>query len=117
MKRAYFLSSCSTCQRILKELNLPECFELFDIKVNPIDVDTLDFVRSKVDSYEALFSKKALKFRSLNLDKMNLTEENCKKYILEEYTFLKRPVFIVDEDVFVGNSKKEIERLKQVINR
>lgn len=63
-------------------------------------------------SYEALFSRVALKYRALGLDKKKLSEDDYKKYILEEYTFLKRPVFIIKDKIFVGNSKNNIAAVK-----
>jgi arsenate reductase len=42
-------------------------------------------------SYEALFSRRAMKYRSMGLNEMELSEDDYRKYILEEYTFLKRP--------------------------
>jgi arsenate reductase len=61
MKKIYYLKSCSTNQRILKELNLGEEVALQNIKELNIDEKTLDFLKEKVGSYEALFSKKAMK--------------------------------------------------------
>ncbi len=115
MKKIYHLSSCNTNQRILKELNVGPEFELQDIKQENIDEATLDFIQSKVGSYEAMFSKRAMKFRSMGLNEMNLSEVDYKKYMLQEYTFLKRPFIIIDNEVFVGNSKKVVEAVKQKI--
>ncbi len=98
--------------RILKELNL-DGVELQNIKEENIDEATLDFLKEKVGSYEALFSKKAMKYRSLGLNKMELTEDDYKKYMLEEYTFLKRPFMINGEDVFIGNAKSVVEEAKK----
>ena len=112
MKRIYHLSSCSTCQRILKEINPSADVELIDIKVQNIDVETLDWIKSKVGSYEALFSKRAMKFKSMGLNQMQLTESDYRKYMLEEYTFLKRPFMIFGEQVFIGNAAKEVEKAK-----
>ncbi len=109
MKKIYHLSSCNTNQRILKELNPGEDVELQDIKEENIDGETLGWLKEKVGSYEALFSKRAMKYRGLGLDKMDLTELDYRKYILEEYTFLKRPFIINDEEVFIGNAKKTVE--------
>ena len=64
-------------------------------------------------SYEALFSKRAMKYKSMGLNEMNLTEEDYKKYILEEYTFLKRPFIILGDQVFIGNAAKTVEAAKQ----
>lgn len=109
MKKIFHLSSCSTNQRILKEINPGNDVELQDIKEQNIDAKTLDWIKEKVGSYEALFSKRAMKYRGLGLDKMNHNEDDYRKYILEEYTFLKRPFMINGDEVFVGNAKKEVE--------
>lgn len=112
MKRIYHLSSCSTCQRILKEINPIADVELIDIKVQNIDAETLDWIKSKIGSYEALFSKRAMKFKSMGLNQMQLTEADYRKHMLEEYTFLKRPFMIFGEQVFIGNAAKEVEKAK-----
>ena len=109
MKKIYHLSSCSTCQRIIKEINPDETVELQDIKVQNIDAATLDWIKSNVGSYEALFSKRAMKFRAMGLHEQHLTEDDYRRLMLEEYTFLKRPFIIMDEQVFIGNAKKEVE--------
>lgn len=108
MKKIFYLKSCSTNQRILKELNL-EGVELQNIKDENIDEKSLDFLKDKMGSYEALFSKKAMKFRSMGLNEMSLTEADYKKHILEEYTFLKRPFMINGDEVFIGNAKNVVE--------
>ena len=108
MKKFYYLSSCDTCQKILKGLNLPKDVELIDIKQTNIDAKTLDWLKEKVGSYEGMFSKRAMKFRSQGLHEMNLTEADYRKYMLEEYTFLKRPFLIYDENTWIGNAKKVV---------
>lgn len=113
MKKIYHLSSCSTNQRILKELNVGQEVELQDIKEKNIDAKTLEFLKEKMGSYEALFSKRAMKYKSLGLNEMNLTDEDYKKYMLSEYTFLKRPFIILEDQVFIGNASKTVEAAKQ----
>lgn len=115
MKKIYHLNSCSTNQRILKELNL-DGVELQNIKEQNIDEKTLDFLKEKVGSYEALFSKKAMKYRSMGLNEMNLTEADYRKYMLQEYTFLKRPFMINGDEVFIGNTKSVVEAAKASFN-
>ncbi len=116
MKKIYHLSSCSTNRRILKEINPKEDVELQDIKQRGIDEKMLDFLKEKVGSYEALFSKRAMKFRSMGLNEMQLTEADYRNYMLEEYTFLKRPFMINGEDVFIGNVKKTVEQAVKSFN-
>lgn len=108
MKKIFYLSSCSTCQRILKEWNPKKDIQLQDIKTEKITPDQIDQMAQLAGSYEALFSRVALKYRVLGLNEMTLTEKDYRKYILEEYTFLKRPVLVLNNSIFVGNSKKNV---------
>ena len=110
MKKIYHLSSCSTCQRILNQINTAE-FEVIDIKKQNISAEDLDFVASKMGGYEAIFSRRAMKYRSMGLNEMTLSEDDYRKYMLEEYTFLKRPFVINGDKVYVGNTKKVVEQL------
>lgn len=110
---AYILPSCSTCQRILKEINWQG--EIYDIKSNGIPEELLDRLAKEHGSYEALFSRRAMKYKSLGLKEMDLTEADYKRYMLEEYTFLKRPVFAFENATFVGNSKKVVAAVSEYL--
>lgn len=114
MKKIYFLQTCDTCRRILKEVNT-DSFELQEIKANPVNIVQLDEMHQLSGSYETLFNKRAKLYTSLNLKNKTLTEADYKQFLLDEYTFLKRPVFIVADEIFIGNSKKVIEELKDKI--
>ena len=111
MKKVYFLKTCDTCRRILNEVNT-EGFELQNIKENPVNETQLAEMYALSGSYEELFNKRARLYKSMDLKNQDLSEDDYKKYLLEEYTFLKRPVFIVDKEIYIGNSKKVIESLK-----
>lgn len=113
MRKIFHLANCNTCQRIIHELNDGAGFELQNIKEYKISVAQIDQMYKMVGSYEALFSKRAMKYRSMGLNEMDLTELDYRKHILEEYTFLKRPVIIIDEEIFVGNSKKVVAAAKE----
>jgi arsenate reductase len=116
MKKVYYLSSCSTCARILKETGLEKKgFEMQDIKTEKITPAQIDEMAKMAGSYESLFSRIALKYRALGLNEMKLTEKDYRKYILEEYTFLKRPVVIDGKKIYVGNSKANVELIKKEI--
>ena len=114
MKKVYFLQTCDTCRRILKEVNL-DGFERQEIKANPVTANQLEEMHQLSNSYEALFNKRAKLYKAMDLKNQEISESDYRQYILDEYTFLKRPVFIVDKEIFIGNSKKEIERLKAFI--
>jgi len=115
LKKAYYLSACDTCKRILKEVNLPADFEKQDIKANPITEAQLEEMHQLSESYESLFNKRARLYKERDLKNKNLTEEDYKNLILEHYTFLKRPVFILENSIFIGNSKKAVTALKKKI--
>ena len=110
MKKAFILSTCNTCQRILDEVQWKG--EVQDVKEKNIDSKTLTSLKQQHGSYEALFNKRAIKYRSMGLKEQGLSDQDFKKWILKEYTFLKRPLFIVGEKSFAGNAKKTIEALK-----
>lgn len=114
MKKAYYLSTCSTCNRILKELDHSD-LELQDIKTNKISPEQLEEMKTLAGSYESLFSRRAMKYKSMGLAKQDLNEEDYRRLILEEYTFLKRPVFIIEANIFIGNSKKTVEAVKTAL--
>lgn len=116
MKKVYYLKTCNTCVRILKELNLSSDFILQDIKSDEITVKQLEDMKALAGSYEALFSKRAKLYKEMDLKNQNLTERDYKHYILEHYTFLSRPVIIADDSIFIGNSKKVVEAAKAFIN-
>ena len=114
MKKVYHLKNCTTCQRIIKELNWEN--EAREIRSEKITASQLDEMAKLAGSYEALFSKRSIKYRTMELKNKTLNEADYKQLILEEDTFLKRPVFIVEDEIFIGNSKAIVEALKQKLN-
>jgi len=116
MKKLYYLSTCDTCKRIIAELNLSTEVILQDIKLDAITVAQLEEMHELSGSYEALFSKRAKLYKEKGLKNENLAEADYKKYILEHYTFLKRPVLLYNNAIFVGNSKKTIALVKEYIH-
>jgi len=113
--RVYYLKTCSTCKRILKEVRELKDFELIDVKTHQITEGEIDEIAQLANGYEAIFNKRAKKYIETGLNKENLSEADFKKLLLQEYTYLKRPVFIIDRIAFVGNSKKTIENLKNYL--
>lgn len=112
MNKIFHLSTCNTCQRIIGELNNGEGFELQDIKTTHISAEELDSLKEQAGSYESLFNKRAMKYRSMGLNEQDLSEEDFRQHILNEYTFLKRPVVIIDGEAFIGNAKKTVAAAK-----
>lgn len=116
MKKIYHLPNCSTCQRIIKELDLKSHnFEFQDIKSEPISENDLDSLAQMAGSYEKLFSRRALKYRELGLGDKQLSESDYKFYILGEYTFIQRPVVVIDSSIFIGSAKKTTALTKEAL--
>ncbi|UMB59731.1 arsenate reductase [Lutibacter sp. A80] len=111
MKKIYYLKTCDTCRRILKEMDTSE-YIIQEIKTEPITVLQLEEMYNLTKSYEVLFSKRAKKYKQMDLKNQNLSEKDYKQLILDEYTFLKRPVIINNNDIFVGNTKKLVSFIK-----
>ena len=111
MKKIYYLKTCDTCRRMLKEMDITG-YTLQEIKTEPISVKQLDELHSLTNSYEVLFSRRAKKYTQMDLKSQNLTENDYRQLILDEYTFLKRPVVITNNEVYVGNTKKRVDIFK-----
>lgn len=111
----FYLASCSTCKKIIK--SLPDTAELVyhDIRQEPLTEILVDEMKALAGSYEALFSKKAQLYKERDLKNKNLTETDYKNLILEHYTFLSRPVFIIKGKIYIGNSQKIITQVIQVL--
>ena len=113
MHKIYYLGACSTCARILKEWGKGiKDFEKQDVKTEALTPAQLDQMKALAGSYEALFSRVALKYRAWKLGEQKLTEKDYRDYILKEYTFLKRPVMINGKSIFVGNAPKVVAAAK-----
>jgi arsenate reductase len=116
MDKIYYLASCDTCRKIIKNLPKSAELEFQDIRQNPMTEAQLDELYQMAGSYEALFSKKAQLYKSMDLKNKNLTEADYKKYLLEHYTFLSRPVFIIKGKVYIGNSQPSIHAITKVLS-
>ncbi|HEX8016894.1 MAG TPA: ArsC/Spx/MgsR family protein [Flavobacterium sp.] len=115
MNKIYYLASCDTCRKIIKSLPKGNDLVFHDIKQNPITEAELEEMYQLSGSYEALFSKKAQLYKSMDLKNKSLTEADFKKYILEHYTFISRPVFIIDCKIYIGNSQQNILQVMKVL--
>ena len=113
-KKVYYLKTCDTTRRILKEVSeYLDGFEFQEIKEQPVTARQLEEMKVLAGSYEALFSRRAKKYKEMGLKDQKLTGADYKYYLLQNYTFLKRPVFIIGDDIFIGNSKKNLSALKE----
>ena len=116
MPTTYHLSTCNTCKRILGEYGDRPELETIDIKNRPVTEAELEKMHELAGSYEVLFNRRARKYREQGWHEKVMSEEDYRRLILEEYTFLKRPVTIVGDHIFIGNSKKEVAAAIEALN-
>ena len=109
----FYLKTCDTCRRILKELNEPNNLVLREIKSSPVTPAELENIKVHFANYEELFNKRAVKFRSI--DSSSFKDVDYKKLLLSDYTFLKRPVLLMEDKAFAGNKKIIVEKMKEAI--
>ncbi len=86
-----------------------------NIKEEKISAAQLEEMKKKAGSYEALFSRRAIKYKEMGLKDRQLAEKDYKKLILDEYTFLKRPVVLYRDRIFIGSEKKNVQALKEAL--
>lgn len=116
MHKIFYLSTCDTCRRIIETLQLKEKNFVFqDIKTEKISARQLEAMKELSGSYESLFSRVALKYKTL--DPKPSTEGEYKQLILGEYTFLKRPVILIGSHIFAGNSKSTVAAAQELLSR
>ncbi len=113
MQRTWHLGNCDTCKRILDLL--PDSLERQEIRGEPITQPQLDKMVAIAGSHKALFSRRARKFREMNLHEKDLAESDYRALILEHDTFLKRPVTIVEDQIFIGSAKKTVDSLLECL--
>jgi arsenate reductase len=116
MNKIYYLASCDTCRKIIKSLPKNDGLVFHDIKQNPITVEELEDMKRLSGTYEALFSRKAQLYKSLDLKNKSLTENDYRDYILQHYTFLSRPVFIINDKIYIGNNSKVIQEVQKALS-
>ncbi|MHA6697559.1 arsenate reductase family protein [Chryseobacterium sp. A301] len=116
MKTVYYLKTCSTNKRIMSALDLKD-WKLREIKSDPITKQELEELKKKAGSYEALFSRKSTQIKARGIDLSTLKEKDFKELLLDHYSFLKRPVFDSDSQLFVGTDKGNLEALNAYFDK
>lgn len=112
MNKLYYLSTCSTCKKIINSWKLNKSIKLIDVKKNPINSKGLEAVYLISKNYENIFNKRALLFREVKKETKKITENTYKELILNHYSFLKRPILIIGNKLFIGNSKETVLKAK-----
>ena len=94
----------------MQDLDLND-WELQERKSAPVTEEQLAEMYAKTKSYEDLFSRKSTQIKSRGINIKSLKEDDYKNLLLDHYSFLKRPVFITDDAIFVGSEKSNLQLL------
>jgi arsenate reductase len=113
--KIYYLASCDSCRKIIKALPRDHRLSFRDTKQHPLTSDELEEMYKLAGGYEILFNKKAQLYKSLDLKSKILTEIDFKNYLLQHYTFLSRPVFIIENEIFIGGSQQNMIRVMKAL--
>ncbi len=116
INKIYYLGTCDTCRKIIKSLPKDVDLVFQDIKQDRITLEELEEMHRLSRSYESLFSKKAILYKTMDLKNKQLSESDYKNLILENYTFLSRPVFIINDGIYIGNSQQNMLQVMKVLN-
>lgn len=114
-KVVFYLKTCITNKKIMSPMDLSD-WELREIKSKPVTEEELAEMYALSGSYESLFNRRSTQIKVRNINVKVLQESDFKTLLLEHYSFLKRPVFIMGEYIFIGNDQSNIERLYQTTN-
>lgn len=109
----YWLPHCTTCQKAVKHLQdrgVP-IRSFRDLKAQPLERAEVEDLARKVGGAETLFSKRAMKYRSMGLHEQTLSEEDLLRLMAEEYTFVTRPVIVRGARATAGFSAKRVDEL------
>ena len=116
MRTFFYLRGCDKCIQIMKTLNLDSAIEQIDVKKNPLNEYQLDELFKLTKNYEALFSKRAQLYKQRGLKDKAINDKKYRMLILEHYTFLKRPILVYDQRIYIGNSPKVVEAAKAFLD-
>lgn len=115
IKKVYFLSTCDTCKKIMKQVGVTSDFEMVDLKSHSFSSTELDLFLSVLPNPYDLINKRSILYRELNLKGKELSRNEVVSLIKQHYTLIKRPIFVLDNEVFIGNSSSVVTHVKDKI--
>ena len=107
----YWIPNCTTCQKAKRRLEYHRAAieKLRDIKEEPLSRREVEQLAKLLGGAENLFSRRSTKYRELGLKDKKLTETEMLDLMAGEYTFLKRPILVVNGKAVAGFFEKEYD--------
>jgi len=117
MKNTFlYLSTCSTCVRIIKSLGIEDAPFLQNVKEAMVTPEQLRFLYNHTNNYEQLINKRGRVYAQLKREGAVFSEAVYKALLEKEYSCLKRPILIWNNNVFLGNSKATVAAMKTALD-
>ncbi len=117
MKNTFlYLSTCSTCVRIIKSLGIEDAPFLQNVKEAMVTPEQLQFLYNHTNNYEQLINKRGRVYAQLKREGTVFSEVVYKALLEKEYSCLKRPILIWNNNVFLGNSKATVAAMKTALD-
>jgi len=79
--------------------------EFRDLKVKPLSAKEIEVLAEKAGGAGGLFSRRAIKYRTMGLAGKALSAREMIRLMGQEYTFISRPVVVRGEKATAGFSK------------
>lgn len=113
--KLYWLPHCSTCKKAKEfiEKKGVEISEFHDIKEHRLSKNEVEKLAELVGGAENLFSRRAIKYREMGLNEREVFSGEMLDLMTSEYTFIKRPVLVIDEKATAGFSEKIYNEILQ----
>ena len=104
----YWLPNCTTCQKARKRLERHRVpiTTLRDIKEEPLERQEIEKLAKMLGGAGELFSRRAVKYREMKLNERELSEAEMIDLMTGDYTFLKRPILIINGKATAGYFEK-----------
>lgn len=111
----YWLPNCSTCKKaaqFLENQNV-KISDFHNLKENSLSREEIEKLAEKVGGADELFSRRAQKYRAMRLNERELSDDEMLDLMASEYTFIKRPVLILNDKAIAGFSEKRYKEFLQ----
>lgn len=109
----YGLPNCSTCQKALRRLDYHRVqpTKMRNIKEEPLTREEIERLAKMLGGAANLFSRRSVKYRELGLRDRTISEDEMLDLMASEYTFLKRPILVIDDKAVAGFFEKEYDEM------
>jgi len=104
----YWSPNCTTCQKAKRRLerHRVSVTTFRDIKEEPLEREEVEKLVKTLGGASELFSRRAVKYREMKLNERDLSDAEMIDLMTTDYTFLKRPILVVNGQATAGYFEK-----------